>query len=259
MVNQVARALNVSLLLVSLSMLALIVYRMFVERHFYGSIDVLLVGAVLVMLWSAVRQLVRGSPVVPPPDPERLAALLRAGVSESVAACLAAGNKLGAIRLYREEHPGMGLKDAKDAIDRLLSSAPPPDQECPAARGSHSMANRVDRSLNVGLLITGAVVLAATLYRMFVEHHFYGAVDAGLVGAMLFTGGSAVNRLLRPSHASPPDPDRLAALVRAGVSDQVAACLAAGNKIGAIKLYREEHPGMGLKDAKDVVDRVGAS
>lgn len=38
--------------------------------------------------------------------------------------------------------------------------------------------------------------------------------------------------------------------------EQVLGLLRAGNKIGAIKIYREQHPGMGLREAKEAVDAI---
>jgi ribosomal protein L7/L12 len=41
------------------------------------------------------------------------------GATNSVEAALAAGRKIDAIKLYREEH-GVGLREAKDAVEALL-------------------------------------------------------------------------------------------------------------------------------------------
>lgn len=51
---------------------------------------------------------------------------------------------------------------------------------------------------------------------------------------------------------------RRRAALEAGASPVVADELARGNKIGAIKAYREE-TGAGLKESKDAVDRVEAT
>ncbi len=42
------------------------------------------------------------------------------------------------------------------------------------------------------------------------------------------------------------------------VEDEVQAFLARGMKINAIKAYRDQNPGVGLKDAKDAVDALEA-
>jgi ribosomal protein L7/L12 len=41
------------------------------------------------------------------------------GATNSVEAALAAGRKIEAIKLYREQH-GVGLREAKDAVEALL-------------------------------------------------------------------------------------------------------------------------------------------
>jgi hypothetical protein len=66
---------------------------------------------------------------------------------------------------------------------------------------------------------------------------------------------------LQPMPAAPPpypasapsDPSAASGTSIPAMSPQVLAQLAAGNKIGAIKRYREEY-GVGLKEAKDTVD-----
>lgn len=57
----------------------------------------------------------------------------------------------------------------------------------------------------------------------------------------------------RQRHAQPMRPPRQGDLVALGASEQVAGHLAAGNKIAAIKAYREE-TGTGLYDAKTAID-----
>ena len=42
-------------------------------------------------------------------------------IPEAIRAELLAGNKINAIKLYREQH-GVGLKEAKDAIDQMLET-----------------------------------------------------------------------------------------------------------------------------------------
>ncbi|MHA7666527.1 ribosomal protein L7/L12 [Mycolicibacterium sp. HS_4_1] len=57
------------------------------------------------------------------------------------------------------------------------------------------------------------------------------------------------------SVSSPPPPARPQPSAGAGVSQEVWRLAASGQKIQAIKRLREE-TGMGLKAAKDVVDRL---
>lgn len=42
-------------------------------------------------------------------------------IPDAIRAELLAGNKINAIKLYREQH-GVGLKEAKDAVDQLLET-----------------------------------------------------------------------------------------------------------------------------------------
>ncbi|MGE0708011.1 MAG: ribosomal protein L7/L12 [Planctomycetota bacterium] len=125
-------------------------------------------------------------PLAPPPHPVPTAASPTAARSaaEQVArieAELRAGKKIQAIKLYRELY-GVGLKEAKDAVEAMERGAPAP--------------------------------------------------------------------------ASAPAPAAAAAPATLPGDEEILAALRSGQKILAIKLYRERH-GVGLKEAKDAVDRMG--
>ena len=45
---------------------------------------------------------------------------MQGGASEPVAAALATGDKIGAIKAYRHERPELGLAEAKRAVDTIL-------------------------------------------------------------------------------------------------------------------------------------------
>jgi len=53
----------------------------------------------------------------------RMPAGASAGSADSVEAALASGRKIDAIKLYREHH-GVGLREAKDAVENLQRSLP---------------------------------------------------------------------------------------------------------------------------------------
>jgi ribosomal protein L7/L12 len=67
----------------------------------------------------------------------------------------------------------------------------------------------------------------------------------------------AVELLEKLPPSAPPPPGLVATIRRAqDTSDEVQKLVAKGRKIQAIKLIREQ-TGMGLKEAKDLVDRLG--
>ena len=89
-----------------------------------------------------------------------------------------------------------------------------------------------------GLLESGNKILAIKRYR---EETGDGLADAKAAVESLETGGS----LTRP--VQPDDPD---------VTNQIVNLLGQGKKIHAIKLYRQRF-GVGLKEAKEAVERIG--
>ena len=54
-----------------------------------------------------------------PGEPGDVAGKLPVDVSGPITAALFAGEKIQAIKLYREMHPGMGLAEAKEAVEKL--------------------------------------------------------------------------------------------------------------------------------------------
>ncbi len=130
-----------------------------------------LVAALSSSLALLVAATQRRRPALRPDEIARRAnALLSLGASPEVADALAHGYRINAIKAYREER-GVGLREAKDAVDRLYAAA------------------------------------------------------------------------------------RIASLAAAGISPRVAESLARGEKIAAIKAYREEQ-GVGLREAKAAVERL---
>src|SRR6266851_3779562 len=119
--------------------------------------------------------------------------------SKSVQELLREGRKIEAIKRYRQEN-GVGLKEAKDAVDRMAVGLPIP--------------NRID------------------------DFDFNGKQPAD---------GDDI-------HDSFGDSSNYASDT---LNVEIRNLLRTGNKINAIKRYREAK-GVGLKEAKDVVDRIEA-
>jgi hypothetical protein len=84
-------------------------------------------------------------------------------------------------------------------------------------------------------------------------------VLAALCGALGFVAGFVLGRLSAGGgstvHQVPPVVPPAATLDDAAVAAQLAVLIAAGQKIEAIKLYRER-TGVGLKEAKDAVEAL---
>lgn len=61
-----------------------------------------------------------------------------------------------------------------------------------------------------------------------------------------------------PPSPAPPNPAHPGIALYASPADpqQIIGLLQQGRKIDAIKAYRRQHPGVGLKDAKDAVEQV---
>jgi ribosomal protein L7/L12 len=76
-------------------------------------------------------------------------------LEKRVLALMQEGNKIGAIKLYRE-HTGVGLKDAKDAIEAIALGRPLPD---PSTLDEDSNRKLVE------LLLAGQKIKAIKLYR----------------------------------------------------------------------------------------------
>jgi len=81
-----------------------------------------------------------------------------------------------------------------------------------------------------------------------------------ILAALTFLGGFLIGRAnparrpdARSSNLPPPK------VADAPGMDRVASLAASGEKIMAIKLYRDIHPGVGLKEAKDAVEAMEAS
>jgi len=139
------------------------------------------------------------------------------------------GRKIEAIKHYREL-AGVDLKDAKEAVEYLMAGGT-------VGKKQRAMPP-IDTAAGVrDLLAEGQKDEAVDLYARFAGVDEYTARDAV----------DAIEREMRLED----DPSKLSLLERG----EIQALLQAGNKIEAVKRYRELS-GLGLKEAKDAVDAM---
>ena len=151
--------------------------------------------------------------------------------------------KIEAVKIYREA-TGLGLKEAKDfvdAVERGESPIPHATMTQPVATGALSSDALVNQLKD--LLRRGSKIEAVKVYRE--------ASGLGLKEAKDFV--DSLERGEAPTMLSMPVPSFNRATV--DWMEQVKAQLRKGNKIEAIKIYREM-TGLGLKEAKDAVDAM---
>ncbi len=139
---------------------------------------------------------------------------------EQVYALIEAGNKIGAIKLYREM-TGLGLAESKEAVEALERG------ERPSSAGNIDAMNEVR-----ALLILGKRVEAIQLYRK-------------MTGESELAAKEAIAKI-EESQREP---------TLETVMPKILEHLHKNQKINAIKLYREV-TGVGLKEAKDAVDEM---
>ena len=143
-------------------------------------------------------------------------------------ALLAAGRKIEAIKQYRAA-TGVGLAEAKDAVEGLERGTPLPPKE------------PVDSSFEgqiVSLLGQGQKIAAIKLYRE-------------RTGVGLAKAKNIVEGLERGTPLPPSEP------VDSSFEGQIISLLEQGQKIAAIQLYRAQ-TGVGLKQAKDFIEALMA-
>ncbi len=137
-----------------------------------------------------------------------------------------AGRTIEAIKLFRER-TGAGLKAAKDAVEAIQRGQAPP---------TSSLGDRAFEDVVATLLERGQKIEAIKWYR---ERTGVGLKEAK----------DAVEAIQRGQVVpSGPQSDR-------DLEDEVVSLLEQGQKIEAIKRYRER-TGVGLKEAKDAVERM---
>jgi len=154
---------------------------------------------------------------------------------DEIVRTLLAGNRINAIKLYRQR-TGVGLKEAKDAIDRMAQEL----KGAAVARNNQPERGLVDPDELQRLINAGQKIQAIKYYREATGVGLKEAKDAvERIAPGLKIESSASNNL--SGGQGLVDPDELQRLILAG------------QKIQAIKYYRET-TGVGLKEAKDAVD-----
>lgn len=146
-----------------------------------------------------------------------------------------ARRQIQAIKVYRAR-TGCSLQEAKDAVEALqrgeaVSSAQPQSRFAPLNAGQLE-----------SLVYAGQKVEAIRLYREQAGCSLREAKEA----VEAFERGETASLAFVPP--SPPDAQSTIA--------QIEEWVQRGNKINAIKAYRE-YTGVGLKIAKDVIDAIG--
>ncbi|WP_053202831.1 ribosomal protein L7/L12 [Jiangella muralis] len=181
--------------------------------------------------------LTASSPAPTSPGPTAPAGMDRAALDDAVRALLAEGKLIPAVKLVRER-TGFGLKDAKEYVERLPAGASaPPSAPSPDTVTPEAMAHIQQ------LVAQGKTIQAVKVLR---EHTGLGLKQAkDTVDRMAESGVVAALDLPEPA-ASPSDE----------VMARVRALAAQGRKIHAIKELRDHSPGLGLKEAKDIVERL---
>ncbi len=159
----------------------------------------------------------------------------------TISALVAGDNKIAAIKRVREL-TGLGLKEAKDYVEALPRSALP---ELPTSV-AHPVANTqlaAPDLADVSALLAGGNKIAAI--KRLRELTSLGLKEAKDYVEAMPAGGPL--QALPTARVAPP----------AGAGDlaEVHALAQQGQKIQAIKRYREL-TGVGLKEAKDYVDRL---
>jgi ribosomal protein L7/L12 len=140
---------------------------------------------------------------------------------------LTPNTKIQAIKRYRDLTDA-GLKEAKDTIEYVMEN---PDG---MKKGKSSGAVDTDGAGVRDLIAEGRIEEAVKVYAAF-------------MGVDEFTARNAIEKMQREDEAE----TRLSTEGK----DEVRSLLDAGNKIEAIKAYREM-TGLGLKEAKDEVERM---
>jgi ribosomal protein L7/L12 len=145
---------------------------------------------------------------------------------------LARGNKIEAIKIYREK-TGLGLKESKDAVEYYVAGG--------EATKKRRRIPDTDSAAGVrDLLEEGRKDEAIELYAKF-------------AGVDQYTAEDAVEQIEREMRLG--DDTKDAEGLTASDRDEIHQLLERGNKIEAIKIYRDR-TGLGLKESKDVIDEM---
>jgi len=151
---------------------------------------------------------------------------------EAFQAALERGNKIEAIKIYREK-TGLGLKESKDAVEFILAGGIP-------AKKRRSRPP-VESAAGVrDLLEEGRKDEAIDLYAKF-------------AGVDQYTARDAVEQIEREMRLG--DEAKETEGLTASDRETIQQLLERGNKIEAIKIYHDK-TGLGLKEAKDAIDEM---
>ena len=162
---------------------------------------------------------------------------------EAIRNQLRRGNKIMAIKMYREQ-TGIGLKEAKDAVEMMEQEgqhamiAEIAEMYSSEAAEGHKGMDEIEYMLTAGNKIN-----AIKIYRQRTGVGLKEAKDA--IDRMALELKTARSERSNQTDHGLVDPDELQRLIRAG------------KKIQAIKYYRET-TGVDLKEAKDAVDALAA-
>jgi ribosomal protein L7/L12 len=155
------------------------------------------------------------------------------------------GQKIEAVKLFRETF-GVGLKQAKDAVEALEAEQP---VVFTSARAGPPGAAEADQSARIAEILqlsrSGRKIEAIKLFRQTFGVGLKQAKDA--VEAL--EAGQSLDVSQFPPQSPRASSDKAMRLV------DVREHVRAGRKIEAIKLYREIY-GVGLKEAKDAVEAM---
>ncbi|GAB4216050.1 MAG: hypothetical protein OHK0022_56690 [Roseiflexaceae bacterium] len=201
-------------------------------------VAVVLLGGVLLVILLRSRANTTDRPAAPVQPPSANVAINASGLAE-VRQLLAAGNKIQAIKVVRDQ-TGLGLKEAKDYVEVLERT---PHTDLPTVPDAPREATDPATDPEVlAHLSRGNKIQAIQRVREL--------TGIGLKEAKDYV--EALERVSPPT--ATPTATHLPA-TDATADPEVRALVAQGNKIAAIKRVREL-TGLGLKEAKDLVDRM---
>ncbi len=172
-----------------------------------------------------------GSPMPQPPAPAPQMTIIN---DSELDAALRSGQKISAIKRYRELH-GTGLKEAKDAVEAMLEGRPVehPPQVTPEPEAQ--LQPELDR-----LIAAGPKIMAIKHHRAITGLGLKESKDAVEARIAELEGGAVSS----PQAEAQPAP---------GLQPELDRLIAANQKIMAIKHYRTV-TNVGLKEAKDAVE-----
>ncbi|MBL8058382.1 MAG: ribosomal protein L7/L12, partial [Anaerolineales bacterium] len=171
--------------------------------------------------------------------------LQQAGQFGEVARLVQAGQKIEAIKLYRQL-TGVGLKEAKDAVDQLEAGQVVQVGQLIVQQWTAGGGERPDLAEMRRLLLAGKKIEAIKVYRSRTGLGLKEAKDAvEAIEAALGRSGPEPSVVVD----TPQSPDVMVKLA------EVRNRLAAGDKLEAIRRFRQ-HFNTGLQEAKDAVEAM---